>query len=124
MDLISKEEPGVLCIQETMLLTQTKFILKYYSGLLKEEHINYRAHGEAPNFIHKTNPYQNLIIHMLLQAIAAKSNTGWDVTIDSSIYYSRSHDISEKLSSIFFQQLTKPEIMTQGFNSYRQIWGN
>ena len=51
MDLLSKEKPDVLYIQETMLSIQTNFNLKYYSGLLKERHTNYRAHGGVRIFI-------------------------------------------------------------------------
>ena len=44
VDIIAKEKPDVLCIQETMLSKQTNFNLKNYNGLFKEEHTNIRAH--------------------------------------------------------------------------------
>ena len=56
MDLISKEEPVVLCIQEAMLSKETSLILKYYNRLFKEGHTNYGAHGGVATFIHKTIP--------------------------------------------------------------------
>ena len=60
MDLISKELPDVLCIQETMISKQTNLNLNYYNVLFKEGHTNRRAHGGVVIFIHETSPYQNL----------------------------------------------------------------
>ena len=70
--LISIEKPDVLCIQETMFSKQTNFNLKNYKGLLKEGHTNYWAHGGVAIFIHKTIPYQKLILKTFLQAITAR----------------------------------------------------
>ena len=72
MDLISKEKPDFLCIQETMLSKQTKLNLKNYNGLFKEGHMNDRAHGGVAIFIHEIIPFQKLILNTPLQAIAAR----------------------------------------------------
>ena len=123
IDLISKEKPDVLCIQENMLSKHTNLNLKKYNGLFKEGHTNYRAHEGVPIFIHETIHYQNLILNTPLQAIAARINKGRDVSI-VSIYNSLSRDISESLLSALFQNLPKPVMLTGDFKSYHQIWGN
>ena len=125
MDIIAKEKPDVLCIQETMLSKQTNFNLKNYNGLIKEGHTNIRAHGGVGIFIYETIPYQKLTLNTPLQTIAARINIGRDVTL--TIVYietSRNHDINENLLSTLFQQLPNPVILTGDFNSYNQIWGS
>ena len=72
--------------------------------------------------IWKSILYQKLTLNTPLQAIAARINTGRDVTI-VSIYNSRSHAMDENLLSTLFQQLPKPVISTRHFNSYLQLWG-
>ena len=106
-----------------MLSKQTNFNLKNYKGLFKEWHTNIRAHGGVTIFIHKTNPYQKVILNTPVQAIAARISIGRDVTI-VSIYNSRIHDISENPLSTLLQQLPKPVILTGDFNSLNQIWGS
>ena len=123
MDLISKEKSDVLCIHEAMLSSQPNFNLRYSNGLFKGGHKNQRTHGRVANFIHENVPYWNLTLNISLQSIAARINIGSDV-IEVSIYNSRSHDISEKLLSNLFQQLTKSVIMTGDFNSYKQTLGS
>ena len=66
VDIIAKEKPDVLCIQETMLPKQTNFSLKNYNGLLDEGHTNIRAHGGVAFFIHVTMPSQKLILNTIL----------------------------------------------------------
>ena len=83
MDLIAEEKPNVLCIQEVILSNQTNFNLNNYNGLFKEEHTNIRAHGGVTIFIHKTIPYQKVILNTPVQANAARFNIGRDVTIVS-----------------------------------------
>ena len=61
-DIISKEKPGVLCIQGKMLSDQTNFDLKYYKVFFKEGHTNYRAHEGKSIFIHEIIPYQKLTL--------------------------------------------------------------
>ena len=100
-----------------MLSKQTNFNLKNYNGLFKEGRTNYRAHGGAPIFIHETIPYQKSILSNFLQATSARINIGRDVT-RVSISNLRSHNTSENLLSIIFQQLPKPVILTGDFNSY------
>ena len=58
VDIIAKQKPYVLCIQETMLSKQTIFNLNNCNGLFKEGHTNIRAHEGAAIFIHETIPYQ------------------------------------------------------------------
>ena len=123
MDLISKEKPDVLCIQETVLWKQTHFNVKNYTGLFKEGHVNNWTHGGVADFIHESISYQKLTLDTLLQAIVARINIGRDVTI-VSICNSRSQVISENLLSTLFQQSPKPVILTGDFNSYHQIWGS
>ena len=118
LDLIAKEKPDVLCIQKTIIPKQTNFKLKYYIGVFKEGHINYWAHWGVVICI-----YQNLTLNSPIQAIAATINIERDVTI-VSIYKSRSHDISKKLLSTLFQQLTQPVISKGDFNSYLKKWRN
>ena len=96
MDLIYKEKPDFLCIQETTQSNQTNFNLKYYNGFFIEGHINYRAHGGVAIFIHETTPCQKLTLNTPLQATATRNNIGRYVTI-VSIYNSRSHATSENL---------------------------
>ena len=103
-----------------MLSKQAIFNLNNNNGLFKEGHTNYRAHGGVAIFIHETISYQKSIINTPLQAIAARINIGRDLTI-VSIYNSRIHDISENISSMFFQKLRKPVMLTGDFNSYHQI---
>ena len=62
IDLISKEKPDVLCIQENMLSKHTNLNLKKYNGLFKEGHTNYRAYGVVAIFIHENIPYQNSVV--------------------------------------------------------------
>ena len=121
MDLIAKEKPDVICIEETMLSKQTNFNLKNYNELFKEGNANHQAHGGVAIFIHYTIPYQKLILNTPLQAIAARINIGRDMTI-VSIYNSQSHDTSENLLSTLFQQLPKPVALKRDFNSFHQIW--
>ena len=123
MDLIAKEKPDVLSIHETMLSKQTNSNLKNYNEFFQEGHTNIRAHEGVATFIHETSPYQKVILNTPLQAMAARINIARDVTI-ASIYNARSHDISENLLSILFQQLPKLVILTGDFNSYNQIWGS
>ena len=123
MDLISKEKPDVFCFKEVMLSKQTYFNLKNYNGLFKEGYANHRAHGGVTIDIHQTIPSQKIILHIHLQAIAAKINIG-RYLIRVSIYNSGSHDINENLLSALFQQLYKAVIVTVDSNSYHQIWGN
>ena len=120
MDLISREKLEVLCIQETRLSKKTNSNLKNYNGLFKEGHTNYRAHRGVAFFIHEIIPYQKLILNTPLQAGRARFNIGKDVTI-ISIYNSRSHDISENLLSIIFQQLHKPVVFDR---IYEQLSSN
>ena len=87
MDLLPKEKPCVLYIQETMPSEQTNFNLKNYNGLFKEGHIKYRTHGGVPILIQETITYQKLILNTPLQVIAARINIERDVTI-VSIYIS------------------------------------
>ena len=103
VDIITKEKPAVLCIQETMLTKQTNFNVKSYNGLFKEGHINRRAHRGVSKFVHDNIPFKKRAINTLLPAIAARINIGIDVTL-VSIYNSRSHNISENLLSTLFHQ--------------------
>ena len=123
VDLIAKEKPDNLYIQETVLSKQTNFNLKKYNGLLKEGQTNYRAHGGAANFIHETITYQNVIFNTPLQALAARINIGRDMTI-VSIHKSRNHAKSKNLSSTLSQKMPKPVILTGDFNSYHHIQGS
>ena len=123
MDLISKEKPDVLIIQETMVSNQTNFNLNYYNGLFKEGHTNCRAQRGLAIFINVTIPYQKLTLNLPLQAIAARINIGKEVTIVSN-YNSRNHELIEDLFSTLSQQLPKPVILTWDHFSYLQIWGN
>ena len=123
MDIIAKEKPDVLRLQETLLSKQTNFKLKNYKGLLKEGHTYIRASGGVAYFINEIIPYQKVTLNTRLQAIAARINIGRDVAI-FSIYNSRSHDIRENLLSILFQQLSRPVILTGYLNNYNQIWGS
>ena len=100
-----------------------KKILFCWPVLFKEDYTNHLAHGGVAIINHKTIPYQKWIFKTHLQAIAANINIGRDVAI-VSIYNSRSHDISEKLLSAFFQQLPKRIILTWNLNSYHHIWRN
>ena len=56
VELIAKEKPAVLYIQEIMLSKQTNFSKNNYNGLFKEGHINRRAHGGVAIFIHGNIP--------------------------------------------------------------------
>ena len=58
LDLIAKEKPDVLCIQETLLSKQINFNSKNYNGLFKEGHTNIRTPGGVTIFIHVTIYYQ------------------------------------------------------------------
>ena len=58
VDLIAKEKPAVLCIQETMLSKQTAFNIKKYNGLFKEGHINHGAHRGITIFINDNIPFK------------------------------------------------------------------
>ena len=122
MDLISKEKPVFTCIQETMLSKQTNFYMKYYNGLFNG-HIYCRAHVGVAIFIHETILHQKLTLKTPLRAISARVSKGRDVTI-VPIYISRSHDITEKFLSTLVQQLPKPVVVEEDFNSYHQIWRN
>ena len=106
-----------------MLSKQTNFKIKNYSGLLEEGYINRRSHGGVAIFTHDNILFKETTINTPVQAIAARINIGIDVTI-VSIYNSRSHEISENLSSILFHQLPKSVILTGDFNSYNQICGS
>ena len=121
VDLIAKEKPAVLRIQETMLSKQTNFNIKKYEGIFKERHKNRRAHEGVPVFIHKNILFKEITINTPLQVIAAGINIGIDVTV-VSIYNSPSQDINENLLSTIFRQLPKPVILKGEFNSYNQIW--
>ena len=83
MEIIAKEKPAVLCIQETMLSKQTNFNIKNYPGFFKEGHINRRPHGGVAIFIHSNIHFKETTINIPLQALAAKINTGIDVNIVS-----------------------------------------
>ena len=96
MDIIAKEKPDALCIQETTLSKQKNFNLKNYNGLFKEGQTKIRANGGVAIFIHETIPYQIVTLNTPLQAIAARINIWSDVTTVSN-YNLRSHDISENL---------------------------
>ena len=58
MDLIAKEKPAVLCIQEIMLSKQTNFNKNNYNGLFKEGHTNRRTHEGVAVFIHSNMPFK------------------------------------------------------------------
>ena len=62
MDIIVKEKPAVLCIQETMLSKQTNFNIKNYNELFKEGHINRRPHGGVEIFVHSNIPFKEITI--------------------------------------------------------------
>ena len=115
VDLVSKEKPDVLCIQETMLTKQANFNLKNYNELL-EEHTNYRAHRAVAMIIHETIPYPKIIFYTSIPSVAAEINIGRNVTIVST-FNSRSHAIMKTS-----YQLPIPVILTKDFNSYHQIW--
>ena len=83
MDLITKEKPAVLCIQETTLSKQTDFNIKNYNGLFKEGRINRRARGGVAIFILDNIPFKEIATYTPLQELAARSNIGIDVTVVS-----------------------------------------
>ena len=58
VNLIDKEKPALLCIQENMLQKRTNFNIKNYNGLLKEGYINRLADGGVAIFIHGNIPFK------------------------------------------------------------------
>ena len=66
VDIVDKENPAILCIQETMLTKQTNVSIKDYNGLSKEGHITRRPHGGVEIFIHSNIPFKEITIKIPL----------------------------------------------------------
>ena len=86
---------------------QFKDIQRIIQGRTHKIPITWRSSNMFP----RNYPLLKFITLHPLQAIAARSSIGTDVTIVS-------------IDSSQSQQLPKPVRLTEDFNSYHQIWGN
>ena len=119
---ITQEYPSVICFHETFLKPGDNINSKNYQLFNYIYDSGYRASGEVSVFIRNDTPHIIVNLKTNIEAVVIKA-TMHKVANICSIYSPPSNDIDENEVKKQFDQLPKPFILLEDFNSHNTRWG-
>lgn len=121
-EILIRENPFCLCIQETHLKQNENFTLRHYKSFKLNINTVQRAHGGAAIFIKENINVKTINLNTNIQAVAIQLNFPHILTL-CNIYLP---DINWTLNELqhLIRQLPSPFILLGDFNSHNILWGS
>ena len=119
--LIDKEQPEIICLQETNFKGLSSGKLKNYKAFAKNRS-TVHANGGVAIYIKDTIHSREIAITSNLGIVAIKVMLPTNLHI-CNIYLPNSQHLDQVKLTRIFSQLPKPFIITGDFNSHNILWG-
>ena len=116
-------KPIALCFQETNLKLNTTFPIKGYNGFFQNHQTHLRASGGVAIFVNNLIESTEIHIQSPLEVVAVSIRLKTPLCI-CNIYLPDSTTFKLNDLNDIIQQLPKPFIFLDDFNSRNQIWGS
>ena len=120
--LIAKYCPTIICLQETHLKNNTINMKNYYSYNLIKQYTD-RPCGRSSIITNKNIPHSEITLNTNMQAVAISATLHKTITV-CSVYIPPNEEPKELELNNLREQLPRPFIIMEDFNSHNEIWGS
>lgn len=123
--LISTFDPVIICIQETLLRSDSQFKLKGFNGFSRavELPLDQRVRGGVGILVKENMFAEQIAISQDIQAVAVRVHYPRPITI-CSIYFPPGQPLNSAVIEDLINSLPKPRLICADVNGRNTIWGS
>ena len=100
------------------------FDIPGYTAIRKDCHFSYTLHEEVSIYVHKSTPYNEIVLQTGLQVVAVRVGIEDYVISICSVYIARSQSFTVEDLMQLINQLPSPIMLLGDFNAHNELWGS